>query len=171
MDAVELLNLDDAATDLLLASPKAFEARYRVALGSHGRLAAEVALRTRMAVAPRAVDPCWWGYLGVHASGRLVLGTCGFKGAPGPEGEVEIAYFTFPGLEGQGIATAMARALLRVAFASQAVRSVVAHTLPEANASTRVLARLGFSFVGPRLDPEDGRVWRWWMVRSAWREA
>ena len=42
-----------------------------------------------------------------------------------------------------------------------AVRVVRAHTLPQANASTRVLGKCGFTFTGPVEDPEDGLVWRW----------
>ncbi len=168
MDAVDLLNLDDAATDLLLASPDAFESRYRLTLGGYRKLAADVAQETRKVVAPRTPDPRWWGYLALHPRGRLVLGTCGFRAGPTEDGAVEIAYFTFPGLEGQGIATAMARALLGIAFESPGVGTVVAHTLPRSSASTRVLEKLGFALLGAHLDREDGRVWRWQLARAAW---
>ncbi len=36
-----------------------------------------------------------------------------------------------------------------------------AQTLPEKNASTRILEKLGFSFMGPVQHPEDGEVWEW----------
>jgi RimJ/RimL family protein N-acetyltransferase len=90
-----------------------------------------------------------------------VVGSCAFKGAPTDGGTVEIAYFTYPGFEGRGYATGMAGKLIELASASPEVRRVVAHTLPEANASTRVLERVGMTFVGEVIDPEDGRVWRW----------
>jgi hypothetical protein len=38
---------------------------------------------------------------------------------------------------------------------------VVAHTLPEENASNRALRSGGFEFAGEVSDPEDGLVWRW----------
>jgi RimJ/RimL family protein N-acetyltransferase len=38
---------------------------------------------------------------------------------------------------------------------------VIAHTLPEENASNRALRRNGFRLAGEVEDPEDGRVWRW----------
>ena len=41
------------------------------------------------------------------------------------------------------------------------VKCIRAHTRPEANASTRVLAKCGFVLIGPVVDPEDGPVWRW----------
>jgi RimJ/RimL family protein N-acetyltransferase len=46
------------------------------------------------------------------------------------------------------------------------VRRAIAHTLPEANASGRVLAKCGLRFVGEVIDPEDGSVWRWERQRS-----
>jgi RimJ/RimL family protein N-acetyltransferase len=93
------------------------------------------------------------------------VGTCAFKGPPDGQGEVEVAYFTFPTHEGRGYATAMARALCDRAAASAGVRCVRAHTLPERNASVRVLEKLGFRRAGDVQDPEDGPVWRWeWPV-------
>ena len=54
-----------------------------------------------------------------------------------------------------------AQALTTYAFSSGKVRLVRAHTRPEANASTRVLAKCGFRRVGEVINPEDGLVWRW----------
>jgi [ribosomal protein S5]-alanine N-acetyltransferase len=53
------------------------------------------------------------------------------------------------------------QALVEFAAADQGVRIVRAHTLPERNASTRVLEKCGFEFTGEVVDPEDGPVWRW----------
>jgi len=44
------------------------------------------------------------------------------------------------------------------------VRVVRAHTLPERNASTAILERLGFAHVGTAEDPEEGPMWRWELV-------
>ena len=35
------------------------------------------------------------------------------------------------------------------------------HTLPEPNASTRILEKTGFKRAGETIDPESGPVWRW----------
>lgn len=106
-------------------------------------------------------EPPWIGY--VALAGQTVVGTCAFKGPPDPaaDGRVEIAYFTFPGGEGRGHATAMANALVAVARDSDTETLIAARTLPELNASTRVLEKLGFYFVEELEDPEDGRVWEW----------
>jgi ribosomal-protein-alanine N-acetyltransferase len=76
------------------------------------------------------------------------------------EGAVEIAYYTFPGFESQGIATAMAAFLIERARMLQDVTRVIAHTLREPNASTRVLEKVGMRFAGEAVD--DGTpAWRW----------
>lgn len=103
--------------------------------------------------------PAPWGAYLAH-DGDGVVGTCAFKTAPDGAGVVEIAYMTFPAFERQGYATAMAGTLFEVARDAGA-RLVIAHTLPEANASTRALARNSFVHVGETIDPEDGLVWRW----------
>ena len=100
----------------------------------------------------------WGSYLAYE--GDSVVGICAFKAAPNEAGTVEIAYMTFPAFEGRGHATAMAGALSRIAFAAGSPL-VIAHTLPEENASNRALRRNGFVFAGETIDPEDGLVWRW----------
>ncbi len=104
----------------------------------------------------------WGGFIAVTtARPSVVIGTCAFVTAPNADGEVEIAYFTFPPFEGQGYGNAMASALVDHAIASGAVRVVFAHTLPESNASTSILARQGFEQTGISHDADAGEVWRW----------
>ena len=103
-------------------------------------------------------DPPWTGYLAL--SGPEVVGTCAFKTRP-RAGRVEIAYFTFPPFEGQGIATAMARALIEIARASDRTLELTAQTLPEPNASNAILRKLEFQFFGAVDVPEEGPVWEW----------
>lgn len=97
----------------------------------------------------------------VHHSSSVVVGQCGFKGPPTAEGVVEIAYGVAPEHQGKGYATEAAEALTNYALSHERVRMVRAHTLPETNASTRVLMKCGFQNVGEVMDPEDGLVWRW----------
>jgi RimJ/RimL family protein N-acetyltransferase len=100
----------------------------------------------------------WIGYLAVESS--VAVGACGFK-APPKGGRVEIAYFTFPGYEGRGVATAMAAQLLQIAAITKPGIRVLAQTLPERNASHRVLEKLGFQQMGAVDHPEDGTVIEW----------
>jgi RimJ/RimL family protein N-acetyltransferase len=111
--------------------------------------------------ASSAPDPWRHGYAVVESRLDLVIGTGGFKGPPDADGTVEIAYGIVPAFEGRGYATEVARALAAHAWADHRVRRVWAHTLPDANASTRVLEKNGFRCLGEVNDPADGRVWRW----------
>ncbi len=99
----------------------------------------------------------WAGYL-AEENGEYV-GTCAFKSAP-VQGKVEIAYFTFPGHEGRGIATWMAGQLIALAKHPE-VTQITAQTLKERNASTRILEKLGFDVIGTAMDHEAGEVWEW----------
>lgn len=106
-------------------------------------------------------DPWRDGFGVVHLTDRSLIGFCSFVGPPDAEGIVEIGYGIAPGFEGQGYATEATRLLIERAFASGRVRRVRAHTLPERNASTRVLEKCGFQRCGELLDSVDGPVWRW----------
>ena len=97
----------------------------------------------------------------VHREEKLVIGNAAFVGPPNEKGEVEIAYAIAPAFEGRGYATQAARALSEKAFDDARVRTVTANTLPERNASTRVLEKNGFRFAGGTEHPEDGLIWRW----------
>ena len=100
----------------------------------------------------------WTGYLALFE--RNIFGTCAFKSPP-HDGKVEIAYFTFPGFEGRGFATAMARNLISIARKAQPGIVITAQTLPKPNASNAILKKLGFKLVGTAMDQEVGMVWEW----------
>jgi len=108
-----------------------------------------------------SADPWVHGFVLVQRANNAVIGRCGFKGPPTSDGIVEIAYGVDPDYQGKGYATEAAGALIAYAFSTGNVRVVRAHTLPEANASTRVLTKCGFRQVGEVMDPDDGLVWRW----------
>ena len=93
---------------------------------------AEVMSATAVMYQSSGFEPPWIGYLAV-SEGSMV-GTCAFKASP-TNGRVEIAYFTFSGCEGRGIATAMAKRLVSLAKAERPGIVVTAQTLPVRNAS------------------------------------
>ena len=128
------------------------------------QISADWLARLRAATSP---DPWTCGFAMVHRGTNAVIGSCGYKSPPGPDGVVEIAYGVDPGHQGLGYATEAARALTAYAFASGQVRVVIAHTMPEPNASTRVLTKCGFERIGEVVDPDDGLVWRWKMNGDA----
>ena len=162
---IRLLQLDEATLEGLLRDPKE---EFLKICSNEGEVAAffsPMLFQTRdfhRRIGSRAP---WIGYLGIESESRRIVGVCSFKGNPDQAGEVEISYGTMPALERRGYATEMARALVRIALQSSEVRRVIAHTLPESNASGRVLTKTGFTLAGEVIDPEDGRVWRWEITR------
>ncbi|MDA8746379.1 GNAT family N-acetyltransferase [Rubripirellula amarantea] len=100
----------------------------------------------------------WIGYLAARSS--TIVGTCGFKSPP-DNNSVEIAYFTFPRHEGDGVATAMARELVQIAASEAPGILITAQTLVQRNASHRILEKLGFVAHSPTDHPEDGTVLVW----------
>lgn len=103
----------------------------------------------------------WWNYFIVFRPEARLVGTCGFKGMPEPDGSVEIGYEIADAYWGRGLGTEAARALTEWAVQQPGVKAVTAHTLAEENASTAILRKLGFSFVEEKIDLEDGRIWAW----------
>jgi [ribosomal protein S5]-alanine N-acetyltransferase len=121
---------------------------------------AEVIVATTELYKRKGFSPPWIGYVAVESD--QVVGTCGFA-APAAQGEAEIAYFTFPGKEGRGVATRMARTLMSLSQDRAQTQGIcfVAHTLPAMGSSTSILAKLGFTLLGSVQHPEDGEVWKW----------
>ena len=111
-------------------------------------------------------DFIWWTYLIIHKSDQKLIGSCGFKGPPDKDGNVEIGYEIAPGYQGRGLATETAQALIGFAFSFPEVQSVSAQTLPEENASGRVLQKCGMKFIHILFDPEDGDIWLWRINRN-----
>lgn len=122
--------------------------------------------RTRAAV---AADPARarWGprFFVVDDEPRTLVGWGGFKGPP-QDGTVEIGYEIALSFCGRGVATSAAAALVREAWADPEVDAVIAHTLPEPGASSRVLEKNGFARDGDNLDGDIGVVWRFRLERN-----
>ena len=165
MPSLTLLNITPEIARQLQDAP-AFERWHGVTLGDEIARIRDVVQQNEAFRHLTGAPTLWGAYLAIDVESRQVVGTCGFKGVPAPTGEVEIAYYTFPAFEGRGVGTAMAAELVAIARRSGA-RGVIAHTLPEPNASTRILGRLGFAHAGTVVDPEDGPVWRWEQAREA----
>ena len=105
-----------------------------------------------------AVDGRWLSYYVVAdvGDGETLVGNCGFKGPPDPNGAVEVGYSIVPDYHRKGIGTAALRALVEVAFDDERVGRVTAETPVSFVASRRLLEKCGFAAVSERTDPEDG---------------
>ncbi len=132
------------------------------ALANLSATARDVMNATRRLYSRYGYSPPWVGYLALE-QGHCV-GTCAFKGPP-QNNRVEIAYFTFPGNEGRGVATRMACSLVAIAQQASPEITIAAQTLPEENASTTLLRKNGFQFFAEVEHPRDGKVWEWRLVK------
>lgn len=108
----------------------------------------------------------WWTYLPIHMESNTLIGSCGFKGPPNDAGEVEIGYEVANVFRNKGYATQISNQLIDIAFKENKVKSIIAHTLAEPNASVRVLQKCKFEFVEQINDPEDGLIWKWQLMRK-----
>ncbi len=79
---------------------------------------------------------------------------------------MEIGYEVIPAYRGIGLATEIAACLVDNAFNLPEVNHIIAHTLPEENASGKVLKKCGFVLDQEIIDPEDGLVWQWKLVKD-----
>jgi RimJ/RimL family protein N-acetyltransferase len=113
----------------------------------------------------------WWMYLLVHRADRTLMGLGGYKGPPDERGMVEIGYGLSSRYRLRGLATEAARSLVERAFSHPQVKRVDAHTLPERNASVRVLEKLGMKQEGTAHDPDEGEVWHWTLEREDYPQA
>ena len=88
-----------------------------------------------------------WYLVGRESGGGLV-GVCGFKGRPDPDGVVEISYSICPAFRNVGFASEAVERLSRWAFTHAGVQTVTAETLPHLRQSIRVLEKNGFQRAG-----------------------
>jgi len=119
----------------------------------------------RDAVAVQPASARWGTRFFLAGDPPALVGWGGFKGAP-RDGVVEVGYEVAEPHRNRGLATAAVGAMLEEAFADPEVEAVIAHTLPEPNASTRVLEKSGFARDGESADDDEGVVWRWRRERA-----
>jgi len=144
---------------LLASEPEEFAEEFGVRLHEVAQGVAEHSLafmRTFSLETPAE----WFGHFAIEGETQQMAGICTLKGPPSG-GEVEMAYFTFPGFEGRGIGTAMAQFVLERARKLPGVKVVMARTPPEHSPATRILEKIGMRWMGEELDEEESAVWRW----------
>lgn len=108
----------------------------------------------------------WWTYFIIHKQDNLLIGGGGYKGKPTAEGMVELGYEITSNYRNSGYATEMSRGLIAHAFTNNLVKLIIAYTLAEENASTKVLQKCGFKKVQEINDPEDGLIWQWELKKA-----
>jgi ribosomal-protein-alanine N-acetyltransferase len=103
-------------------------------------------------------EPPFMAYL--IQENETIVGICSFTQPP-KEGRVEISYWTFQQYEGRGIASTACAYLIGIAQSTRPDLEIFAKTLPEHNASTKILERNGFHQTGIVHDEDVGDAWEW----------
>jgi RimJ/RimL family protein N-acetyltransferase len=152
----------------LLEGQEIYEQRFGLKVADGVReflIGPEVSAEFLARLKSNAPADAWKDGFGVlHVADNVLIGFGGFTGPPTNDGVVEIAYGITPAYQGRGYATETAQALMKYAISNGRVRTIRAHTLPEQNASTRVLEKCGFQFIEEITHPVDGIVWRWEII-------
>jgi [ribosomal protein S5]-alanine N-acetyltransferase len=120
---------------------------------------------TRDAIAADPSRSAWGTRFFVSGDPPELVGWGGFKGPP-RDGAVELGYEIAESRRGRGLATAATRAMVAEAFADERVTAVIAHTLPEHNASNRVLEKCGFEYEAEAREGGE-LVWRYSLVKGS----
>jgi ribosomal-protein-alanine N-acetyltransferase len=96
----------------------------------------------------------------ITGDGRLV-GTCGYKGPPDANGEVEIGYAVIESEQRKGYASGAVNLLVDRAFRDPRVTAVTAETIGPLVGSQAVLARCGFRLIASIPNEEYGEILRY----------
>jgi [ribosomal protein S5]-alanine N-acetyltransferase len=153
---IEAVTLE--CVEALLAGDAAFTERFGMRVAPGYLDFPEALARTRDELV-NGMPSKWYSHLIIDADTNTLVGFGGYKGPP-TDGEVEIGYSVAPSHQRRGHATAAAQLLIEQARAGGVTR-VCAYTLPEANASARVLTRCGLTMTEVVEDAGEGYVWRW----------
>ena len=111
------------------------------------------AIRWMLKLSDQMPADCFWGMYFIvlqepfNAPEPTLIGTCGYKGPPDKDGQVEIGYSLLGAFQRCGYASEAAMALIKNAYQNGA-RNVIAETLPHLTPSRRVMEKCGMVFVG-----------------------
>lgn len=158
---VHLLAANRAHLETILSAPTQFKARFGYGLAENVTMFPEAISFMIEHLSDTGPAEAWGTQLAVLQEENKVIGLGGYKGKPNGAGFVEIGYEIAPAYRGRGLATAFAAALIENALKNAPLSGILAHTLPERNASVRVLEKNGFQFIQAVEDPDDGLIWAW----------
>ncbi len=162
-----LINCDEEILRAIFAGNAAIGKLLNVNVASPWTEAGEPAFRFSLdKISSSPEEKKWWTYLPIFKEENILIGSGGYKGKPDQEGMIEFGYEIAAAYRNRGLATEMARALIKHALKNSEVKIVRAHTLAEENHSVKVLRNCGLNFMEEIMDAEDGKIWRWEVRRT-----
>lgn len=159
---LKLLNCDKTITETVLRGDSELSELLGIEIAPQWSAFGEPAFKfTLQMIEQNPDDAGWLTYLIILKEKNILIGGCGYKGAPDTDGMVEIGYEIATDYRNQGYATETAGILIQNAFNFSQVKVVRAHTHAFKNESVSVLKKNGMQFCGEFEDPEDGLIFRW----------
>lgn len=113
--------------------------------------------KKKMSGLPPEQHPWCTFWLVVIAAEPHGVGMAGFKGPPDDRGEVEIGYGIDPAYRNRGYTTEAVQALIAWAWQDTSCRSILADTMKDNAASSRVLAKVGMRVYH---ETDEGLCWK-----------
>lgn len=157
-----LWNADERLLNLAIRNEAAFAEALNVKLARNwNQFGTDIFRFVLEKIKKNPEEQIWWAWFPVHKDSNSLIGTCGFKGPPNADAELEIGYEIAPDFRNRGLATEIAIALVEFARKQKQAKRVIAHTLADDPISAAVLKKVGFQFSSEFEDPEDGRLKRW----------
>ncbi len=89
-----------------------------------------------------------WYVILLEGRHRKLIGLVAFKEPPDEQGTIEAGYSIVEKYQRRGIGTEATRAIMRWAFEDPRVKQITAETLPELEASIKVMKGCGMTFLG-----------------------
>ncbi|CAN5546850.1 hypothetical protein BH11MYX1_BH11MYX1_33710 [soil metagenome] len=129
--------------------------------------AAQIAERLATELAKQRTHGFTYWPIETHAGEPV--GCCGLK--PRAPGTPELGYYLVPGCWRAGYAAEAASSVIELAFGALDADAIGAGHHPENHASGRVLAKLGFRYVGHELYPPTGLEHPGYVLRNPRRPA
>ncbi|MDN3015671.1 GNAT family N-acetyltransferase [Paenibacillus sp. BSR1-1] len=90
----------------------------------------------------------WGVWLVINKENNAIIGDIGFKGKPDSENIVEVGYGIVPAAQNKGYATEAVNEILKWAFSSGNVKTIVAECLIDNITSIKVLEKLNMKRIG-----------------------
>ena len=119
------------------------------------------AKRAKQKMSQSEEEKNWWAYFAIHKHDNKLVGSGGYKGKPITEGTLELGYQIAANYRNRGLVTEITKGLIENAFNDSRIKSIIAHTPEEENASTKVLLKCSFKKVQEIIDTEYGQIWKW----------
>jgi len=166
IDRIKLKNCDEHLLKLILKGDDFLAEELKINIPNNWTEFGEPIFNFSLDILNKNPDAvAWLTYLPILIESNTLIGSCGFKGVPDSDGNVEIGYEVAMDFRNNGYATEIVGMLKKIAFNEIKVNGVIAQTLADNIPSISVLKKWNFKFVEELEYEEEGKVLKWILNR------